>query len=94
MLKQAAEVFKALAEESRARILEILREGPLPVTEIAKRLGLTQPTISHHLSILKMLRCVRDEKRGKQVFYFLDEERVLSAIREYADRFGLHLGKK
>lgn len=93
MLRQAAQLFKALADDSRVRILEILSEGPLSVGDVAKRVGLSQPTVSHHLAVLRACRCVRDEKKGKQVFYRLNHQCVLDGFRNYLARLGVRLGR-
>lgn len=65
-------MFRLLGVESRQRILEILRAGPKPVSEIARLLGITQPATSQHLAALREAGFVRDERRGQQVFYSLE----------------------
>ena len=63
---------KALADETRQKILEMLREEELCVSDIVKAFDMSQPTISHHLHILKQFGLVTSRKEGKQVFYDLD----------------------
>ncbi|HDH57368.1 MAG TPA: ArsR family transcriptional regulator, partial [Bacteroidetes bacterium] len=46
-------IFKALSDETRQKILHFLNDGPLSVGEIVERTSLAQPTVSHHLNILK-----------------------------------------
>jgi DNA-binding transcriptional ArsR family regulator len=65
-------MFRLLGVESRQRILEILRAGPKPVSEIARLVGITQPAASQHLALLREAGFVRDERRGQQVFYSLE----------------------
>lgn len=65
-------VFKALADPTRRRILEYLREGDLNAGEIAERFDMTKPSISHHLSLLKQARLVQDVRRGQNIVYSLD----------------------
>lgn len=67
-----ARTFRLLGVESRQRILDILRAGPKPVSEIARQLGITQPATSQHLAALREAGFVRDERRGQQVFYRLE----------------------
>jgi len=66
------EVFRALADRNRLRILELLRRGPLPAGEIAAQFRMTQPAVSHHLGVLRRAGCLLAEKRGKQVYYSLN----------------------
>jgi ArsR family transcriptional regulator len=48
----------------------------LSVTEIVEKLNVTQPTVSHHLAILKEARLVQAREEGKQTFYSLNQERL------------------
>jgi ArsR family transcriptional regulator len=68
---------KALADETRQKILEMLRQGEMCVTDIVAAFDMSQPTISHHLSILKQFGLVTSRKEGKQVFYALDHDNVI-----------------
>ena len=64
--------FKALADPTRRRILELLRHGEMSAGELCARFDATGATISHHLSVLKAAGLVSDEKRGKYIYYSLD----------------------
>ena len=74
-------VFKALADPTRRRILEYLREGDLNAGEIAERFDMTKPSISHHLSLLKQARLVQDVRRGQNIIYSLDTTVFQEALR-------------
>jgi DNA-binding transcriptional ArsR family regulator len=63
--------FTALAEPSRLRIVELLRRGPQPVSDIGERLGIQQPQVSKHLRVLKEAGLVDVEPRGQQRVYQL-----------------------
>jgi len=63
--------FKALSDETRQKILHFLRDGPLSVGEIVKRTSLAQPTVSHHLNLLKQAGILLTERRGKRIYYSL-----------------------
>ncbi|SNS67143.1 transcriptional regulator, ArsR family [Anaerovirgula multivorans] len=63
------EVIKALGDETRLQILEILGKGELNVSEIAEKCTVSRPTISHHLQILKRARIVESRKEGKEIYY-------------------------
>jgi len=66
-------IFKALSDESRLRILALLRDGEVCVCDMAKTLGMTQPNISFHLSMLKEAGLIKDRKHGRWIHYSLDE---------------------
>jgi DNA-binding transcriptional ArsR family regulator len=65
-------MFRLLGTETRHHIIEILRAGPQPVNEIARRLGITQPATSQHLAALREAGFVSDRRQGQQVFYSLE----------------------
>ncbi len=69
VVKKQSRIFKAFADETRLRILNLLRAREMCVCEIMIALGLTQPTASHHLRILESVELVEDLRRGKWVFY-------------------------
>lgn len=66
--------FAALAEPSRFRIVELLRDGPCTVNHIGERLGLAQPQVSKHLKVLKDVGLVDVEPRATQRIYGLRGE--------------------
>ena len=74
-------VFKALADPTRRRILEYLREGDLNAGEIAERFDMTKPSISHHLSLLKQAGLVEDTRHGQNIVYSLDTTVFQEALR-------------
>ena len=75
-LTAAAEIFKALGDVTRLRILEVLAQGERKVQVIAVVLGMTQSAISHQLSILRTLRIVKARREGKSTFYSIDDSHV------------------
>ncbi len=66
------EVFKALNDETRRKILLLLKENKMLAGDISSPFSITEATVSHHLSILKDAGLVRTEKKGKFVFYELN----------------------
>ena len=82
-----SEIFKALGDETRTKILYLLAHQELCVCDLASVLGMSLPAISHHLRLLKMLRLVRCRRDGRMVYYSLDDEHVLSLIREAQAHF-------
>ena len=71
-----AELFKALGDENRLKLLEELKEGEKNAGELLEKLSVTQPTLSHHMKILCDSGIVDSRKDGKWTYYKISEERV------------------
>jgi ArsR family transcriptional regulator len=67
---------KAIADETRQKIMSECCCCWLSVNEIVEKVGFTQPTISHHLAVLRDAGLVNIREEGKQTFYTLSQERV------------------
>ena len=67
---------KALADDTRQQIMKMVCCQWLSVNEIVERLHVTQPTVSHHLALLREAGLVNVREEGKQTFYSLNQERV------------------
>jgi len=65
-------LFKALNDETRRKIIEILKDGDLNAGDIADRFNITKPSISHHLDILKRADLITSEKKGQFIEYSLN----------------------
>ena len=72
----AVDFAKALADETRQKIMKLCCCGWVSVTEIVDQLNVTQPTVSHHLAILRDSGLVNVRHEGKQTFYSLNQERM------------------
>lgn len=66
------DVFKALADPTRRKILDLLKNQDLTAGDIADHFMMTKPTISHHLSTLKKTGLIQDVKQGQFVIYSLN----------------------
>ena len=66
------ELFKALSDENRRKILDLLRSGDLTAGEIANHFEMSKPGISQHLAVLKSAGLVYSIKRGQYVYYSLN----------------------
>lgn len=66
--------LRAVADETRLRILRTLLVGEKCVTELAKALRLEQPTVSHHLGLLRQAGLVAARRKGKRVVYAVSPE--------------------
>lgn len=92
-LKKIAEFYSALADETRLTILDLLSRHEMCACEIIVGVGLSQPTVSHHLKILRQAELITAKKDGKWVYYtlnadvfhslFSDDED--SVIKDYAE---------
>ena len=76
-MEKLVSVAKAISEEKRLRILMALKEGKLCSCQLSELLGLTESTISTHMSILKRTGLVESKKNGRWVYYSLPEDMSL-----------------
>lgn len=81
------EFAKALADETRQKIMALCCCEFVSVNDLVDRLDVAQPTVSHHLKILKTAGLVKSERRGKQVFYTLDQEKLAQGCCQVAGDF-------
>lgn len=65
-------LFRLLSDKTRLKILMLLTGGERNVTSLCEELGLPQPTVSHHLGLLRMSNLIGNRRNGKQVFYGLN----------------------
>ena len=75
-LYDLAELFRALGDTTRIKILSALSLSDLCVADIAALLSMNQPAISHQLRVLRQARLVRVTRRGRSSIYALDDEHV------------------
>lgn len=73
---QLAELFSALSDASRVRIIALLLEGEKSVSALAEGLNMSESAVSHQLRGLRQMHLVRARKSGRQVFYSLDDDHV------------------
>lgn len=76
-----SELFRALADETRTKILYLLAAQELCVCDLAAALDLSLPAVSHHLRLLKTMRLVKHRREGKNVYYALADEHVVRLIQ-------------
>lgn len=76
-----AELFRALSDASRVRIVSALVEGEMNVSALADAVGISESAVSHHLRGLRQMRLVRGRKEGRQVFYSLDDDHIEALFR-------------
>ena len=71
-----AELFKALGDPTRVKILGCLQKRDMYVGEIAERVGMSTSAVSHQLRVLRGIKLVKGTKEGKEVRYSLDDDHV------------------
>lgn len=64
-------LFKALNDETRRKIIELLKEKDMDAGQIAEQFNISKPSISHHLDILKRADLITSDKRGQHIIYSL-----------------------
>ncbi len=73
-----------LADPTRRSLVELLRDTPLPVGELARQLPVSRPAVSQHLKVLKEARLVREHRCGTRHYFGLNPA-GFAGLREYAD---------
>ena len=85
-LDDVIDIFRALSDHSRVRILSALtRQESLCVSDIAESLKMPISRVSHHLSTLRMLGFVKSKQDGKQVFYSIDDDCITDIMKRARD---------
>ncbi len=84
-LRRQSRLLKALANETRLKMLRLLGIREMCVCELTVALDLTQPTASHHLNILQNVELIKDRKEGKWVFYSVAKPDVIQNLFEFLE---------
>ncbi|MGG1330529.1 metalloregulator ArsR/SmtB family transcription factor, partial [Bacillus tropicus] len=78
----ATEPVRALAHPVRLQIVhQIIKKSSLNVSELQRYLAIPQPTVSQHLGRLKLNKIVAYERKGLEVFYRVDDEKVKQTLK-------------
>jgi DNA-binding transcriptional ArsR family regulator len=92
MNKSYTALFKALSDITRQKILELLKQNSMNVTEICQAFKrMSQPTISHHLQILKNCELVNTRKQGKMIYYTINKEIVRDELIKFFNRIEVRI---
>jgi DNA-binding transcriptional ArsR family regulator len=80
---RTAELFATLSDPSRVRIIDTLLENQeMNVSALAECLAMSESAVSHQLRLLRHTRLVRNRKKGRQVYYSLDDEHVVELFQK------------
>lgn len=94
MREETLELFRALADATRQEILELLYKSEHNVNEICSEFeDMTQPTISHHLQILKRCDLVNCSRKGKMVYYSINRKVLRNGFEEFIQKFDIQMLK-
>ncbi len=85
-LEHSAALFRALSDPTRLRILKAISQmQELCECNIVPVFGLSQPTISYHLKVLREAHLLRSERRGQWVYHRVDQKALLGAVRDLTE---------
>lgn len=77
-----SQIFKAISDPTRIKIIYVLMKGPLCVSDISLLLDMSQSSISHQLSLLKNQNLIKVKRLGRRAYYSLDDEHVVSLFKD------------
>ena len=80
--QQLADTFKILGDTTRIKLLNLLTQQEMRVNDIASTLEMGQSAISHQLRVLRSARLVKCRKEGKEAWYSLDDDHVVSLMNQ------------
>ncbi len=75
-MDELVNLFRALSDKTRLRILKLLEMGELCVCDVVAALNAVQPKVSFHLNVLKKAGLVKDRREGKSVYYRIDDSDI------------------
>ena len=84
-----AEVFKALSDPTRRRVLQLLRERPMTAGELAEHFNVSRPTMSAHFAVLRETNLIDATKKGTTITYRIRMSVLEEALLEFAGALGL-----
>lgn len=84
-----SQVFRALSDPTRRRVLQLLRQGPMGAGELSDHFEVSKPTMSAHFAVLREADLVHAEKAGKAVIYHLKLSVLEEALLGFVQSFGL-----
>ncbi|MFV0466827.1 MAG: ArsR/SmtB family transcription factor [Lachnospiraceae bacterium] len=82
LVSKLSSFFKVLGDETRVRIIYALSQKELCVNDLSEILDMSQSAVSHQLKLLKMEKQVKARRDGKNIFYSLDDQHVVTVIEQ------------
>ncbi len=87
-------VFKALADPTRRKVLQILQRGPMGAGELADFFDVSKPTMSAHFAVLVTAGLIEADKQGRSITYRLKLSVLEEALLGFAQTFGIQVGRE
>ena len=87
-------IFKALADPTRRRVLELLRKKPMTAGDLADHFDVSKPTMSAHFNVLREANLISAEKDGKSVVYHINLSVLEDAWMGFATALGIGVESK
>lgn len=81
LASELAQLFSALSDTSRVRIIATLTNGEMNVGSLAEGVGISESAVSHHMRHLRQMRLVRARKDGRFVYYSIDDAHINDLFR-------------
>ena len=86
-----SDVFKALGDSTRRKVLQLLRQGPMSAGELADHFDVSKPTMSAHFAVLTGAGLIQAEKNGRSILYRLRMSVLEEALLGFTNAVGLTL---
>ena len=86
-------IFKALADPTRRKVLQLLQDGPVGAGELAAYFDVSKPTMSAHFTVLVTAGLIEAEKHGRSITYRLKMSVLEEALLGFAQAFGLQVSR-
>jgi DNA-binding transcriptional ArsR family regulator len=86
-------IFKALADPTRRKVLQLLQAGPIGAGELAACFDVSKPTMSAHFTVLIAAGLIEAEKHGRSITYRLKMSVLEEALLGFAQSFGLQVSR-
>jgi ArsR family transcriptional regulator len=77
-----AELFRAFSDSSRVRILSVIVDQEMNVSQLAALVDPTESAVSHHMRGLRQMRLVKARRDGKEVFYSVDDPHIITLFKQ------------
>ena len=89
-----SEIFKALADPTRRKVLQLLQRGPIGAGDLAEQFDVSKPTMSAHFAVLIAAGLIDAEKQGRTITYRLKMSVLEEALLGFVEVFGIQLMRK
>ena len=88
--EKVVNTFKAFGDETRLKIINLIMNEPLSVSAISEKINASQSAVSHQLHILKLNGICKKERKGKEIYYSLDDEHIKLIMKTMYEHVNHH----